>query len=111
MGDALAVALLVERGFKAEDFALFHPGGSLGKRLLLKVEDLMHSGEAIPLVGPDTLMSEALFVITAKRLGIVGVTDGRVPFQVLTDVICRAPEKGINILDKTAGELMRIPSG
>ncbi len=50
MGDALAVALLVERGFKAEDFALFHPGGSLGKKLLLRVEDLMHGGDGIPLV-------------------------------------------------------------
>ena len=50
MGDALAVALLVQRGFRAEDFAIFHPGGSLGKKLLLRVEDLMHSGEAVPLV-------------------------------------------------------------
>ena len=108
MGDALAVALLVERGFKAEDFALFHPGGSLGKRLLLKVEDLMHTGEAIPLVGLDTLMTEALFVITAKRLGIVGVTDGLGSLSgVITDGdLRRALEKGINIMDKTAGELM-----
>src|SRR5512140_3387521 len=74
MGDALAVALLVQRGFKAEDFALFHPGGSLGKKLLLRVEDLMHSGKAVPLVSEDTLMKEALFVITAKGLGVTGVT-------------------------------------
>jgi arabinose-5-phosphate isomerase len=108
MGDALAVALLVERGFKAEDFALFHPGGSLGKRLLLRVEDLMHIGEAVPLVGADTLMSEALFVITAKRMGVVGVKGERDSLVgVITDGdLRRALEKGINIMGKTAGELM-----
>jgi arabinose-5-phosphate isomerase len=108
MGDALAVALLVERGFKAEDFALFHPGGSLGKRLLLKVEDLMHKGEAVPLVDAGTLMSEALFVITAKRMGVVGVMGERCSLAgVITDGdLRRALERGINIMDKTAGELM-----
>ena len=77
MGDALAVALLVKRGFKAEDFALFHPGGALGKKLILRVEDLMHAGEAIPLVSEETLMRDALFVITAKGLGVTGVTATR----------------------------------
>ena len=62
MGDALAVVLLVSRGFKAEDFAMFHPGGTLGRRLLLKVEDIMHEGDALPLVASDTLMREALFI-------------------------------------------------
>lgn len=75
MGDALAVALLDERGFKAEDFALFHPGGALGKKLLLRVEDLMHSGSTIPLVPAETLLREALFEITSKKLGVTGVTD------------------------------------
>ncbi|RLB73533.1 MAG: D-arabinose 5-phosphate isomerase, partial [Deltaproteobacteria bacterium] len=64
MGDALAVALLDSRGFKVEDFALFHPGGALGKRLLLRVEDLMHVGDEIPLVAQETLLRDALFEIT-----------------------------------------------
>ena len=73
MGDALAVALLQEKNFRAEDFALFHPGGALGKRLLLRVEDLMHSGDAIPLVSMATTVKDALFEITNKKLGITGV--------------------------------------
>ena len=86
MGDALAVALLVKRGFRAEDFAIFHPGGSLGKKLLLQVEDIMHCGEAIPLVSEDVLMKDALFVITAKGLGVTGVTgEGGELRGVITD--------------------------
>jgi len=73
MGDALAVVLLEARGFKEEDFALFHPGGTLGKRLLLRVEDLMHVGDDIPLVAPETLLRDALFEITSKKLGVTGV--------------------------------------
>ncbi len=73
MGDALAVALLNERGFKAEDFALFHPGGALGKKLLLRVEDLMHVDTEIPLVAPETLLRDALFEITSKKLGVTGI--------------------------------------
>lgn len=108
MGDALAVALLVERGFSAEDFALFHPGGALGKKLLLRVEDLMHTGDAVPLVAADSLMREALFVITSRGLGITGVVD---PAGVLVGVITdgdlrRALEKGADILNETAGALM-----
>ncbi len=108
MGDALAVALLVERGFKAEDFALFHPGGSLGKRLLLRVEDLMHSGEAVPLVKEQTLMKEALFVITSKGLGVTGVTDQQGGLAgVITDGdLRRCLERGEDILQMTAGSLM-----
>ncbi|MDY0189618.1 MAG: KpsF/GutQ family sugar-phosphate isomerase [Desulfuromonas sp.] len=75
MGDALAVALLQEKNFQAEDFALFHPGGALGKRLLLRVDDLMHQGEEIPLVSEQTTVKEALFEITNKKLGITGVVD------------------------------------
>jgi arabinose-5-phosphate isomerase len=75
MGDALAVALLDERGFKADDFALFHPGGALGKKLLMRVEDLMQDGDEIPLVTQDTLLREALFEITSKQLGVTGVID------------------------------------
>jgi len=109
MGDALAVALLVERGFKAEDFAIFHPGGSLGKKLLLRVEDIMHSGSAIPLVAEDILMKEALFEITAKGLGITGVTDADgTLLGVITDGdLRRALERGEDILQATAGQMMK----
>jgi len=108
MGDALAVALLVQRGFKAEDFALFHPGGSLGKKLLLKVEDLMHTGNSIPLVHFDSLMREALFVITSRGLGITGVMDksGSLVGVITDGDLRRALERGVDILNTTAGELM-----
>lgn len=109
MGDALAVALLVQRGFKEEDFAIFHPGGSLGKKLLLRVEDLMHSGESIPLVTEETQMKEALFVITAKGLGVTGVTDkdGNLLGVITDGDLRRALERGEAILKITAGSLMR----
>ncbi len=108
MGDALAVALLLERGFKAEDFALFHPGGALGKRLILKVEDLMHTAKAMPLVQKDTPMREALFVITDKGLGITGVSSAAgALLGVITDGdLRRALEKGIDIINLPAGQLM-----
>jgi len=77
LGDALAVALLIQRGFNEEDFALFHPGGALGKRLLLRVEDLMHRGDDIPLVSEMTPVKEALFEITSKKLGITGVVNAQ----------------------------------
>ncbi len=109
MGDALAVALLVERGFKAEDFAIFHPGGSLGKKLLLRVEDLMHRDSAMPLVAESTLMKEALFEITAKGLGITGVvdSDGRLVGVITDGDLRRALERGEDILQTTAGHLMK----
>ncbi|HIJ87252.1 MAG TPA: KpsF/GutQ family sugar-phosphate isomerase [Desulfuromonadales bacterium] len=109
MGDALAVALLVKRGFKAEDFAIFHPGGSLGKKLILRVEDLMHSGEDIPLVQEDDLMKDALFVITAKGLGVTGVCDSSGALKgVITDGdLRRALEKGFDILNRRASEIMK----
>jgi len=108
MGDALAVALLVQRGFREEDFAIFHPGGSLGKKLLLRVEDLMHSGESIPLVTEDTQMKEALFVITSKGLGVTGVTDlaGNLLGVITDGDLRRALEQGEEILKITAGSLM-----
>ena len=110
MGDALAVALLVKRGFRAEDFAIFHPGGSLGKKLLLRVSDLMHTGEAIPLVSEETLMKEALFMITAKGLGVTGVTssDGALLGVITDGDLRRALEEGYDILGRRASELMRI---
>jgi arabinose-5-phosphate isomerase len=108
MGDALAVVLLVERGFKEEDFALFHPGGALGKRLLLRVEDLMHRGEAIPLVGTDTPLKEALFEITSKKLGITGIADGSGNLVgVFSDGdLRRCIAQGFEVLNRPVGEVM-----
>jgi arabinose-5-phosphate isomerase len=86
MGDALAVALLDARGFTSEDFARSHPGGRLGRRLLLRIEDLMHTGERLPRVGPDTLMSDALVEMTHKGLGMTAVVDdGNHLLGVFTD--------------------------
>lgn len=73
MGDALAVALLEARGFSADDFALSHPGGSLGRRLLLRISDVMHSGEQIPLVKLRARISDALLEISRKGLGMTGI--------------------------------------
>ena len=75
VGDALAVILLEKRGFKEEDFALRHPGGILGRKLLLHVGDLMHNGRELPLVSKDNPMKETLLEITSKRLGVTGVVD------------------------------------
>ena len=75
MGDALTVALWERRGVRPEDFALIHPGGALGRKLLLKVEDLMHRGEEVPRVAQDLTMREAIPIISGKRLGMAAVTD------------------------------------
>ncbi|TQV80178.1 KpsF/GutQ family sugar-phosphate isomerase [Exilibacterium tricleocarpae] len=75
MGDALAVALLEARGFTAEDFAFSHPGGALGRKLLLKVEDIMHVGGEVPRVQPSTPLSQALLEMTAKSLGMTSVVN------------------------------------
>ena len=75
MGDALAMALLQARGFSADDFALSHPGGSLGKRLLLRVHDVMHQGAALPRVRPDTPLRDAVLEISSKGLGMTAVVD------------------------------------
>lgn len=80
MGDALAISLLESRGFTREDFARSHPAGRLGRRLLLHIADIMHSGEAIPSVAEDASISQAIVEMTAKRLGMTAITgaDGRV---------------------------------
>jgi arabinose-5-phosphate isomerase len=75
MGDALAVAVLETRGFTEQDFALSHPGGNLGRRLLLRVSDIMHTGDAIPLVTTDASLKDTLLEMTAKGLGMAGVVD------------------------------------
>ena len=75
MGDALAIALLEARGFTAEDFAFSHPGGSLGRRLLLKVSDIMHTGSRLPVVPAGTELRSALLEVTSKGLGMTAITD------------------------------------
>jgi arabinose-5-phosphate isomerase len=75
MGDALAISLLESRGFTEEDFARSHPGGALGRRLLLLIDDLMHTGEAMPVVKPDTPLSGTLVEMTRKGLGMTAVVD------------------------------------
>ncbi len=75
MGDALSVALLQARGFTADDFARSHPGGSLGKKLLLKVEDIFHAGQAVPVVSESVSVREALIEVSAKKLGMTCVVD------------------------------------
>jgi arabinose-5-phosphate isomerase len=109
MGDAIAVALLVSRGFQAEDFAMFHPGGALGRRLLLKVEDIMHAGDQLPLVTLETLMREALFIITSKGLGITGVTaeDGALVGVITDGDLRRALGQGMDIINLPASALMQ----
>ncbi|BBB91575.1 MAG TPA: KpsF/GutQ family sugar-phosphate isomerase [Methylomusa anaerophila] len=110
LGDALAVALLSARKFTPEDFALYHPGGSLGRKLLLTVENIMWSGNDVPLVTPGKTVKEALFVITAKGLGATLVVEDlemRRLIGLITDGdIRRGLERGHNFLDKPVTELM-----
>lgn len=99
MGDALAIALLEVRGFTADDFALFHPGGTLGRRLLLRVEDVMYTHENIPHVLPDCPLDKALIEVTRKRLGMTTVLDphGKL-LGIFTDGdLRRALDQGIDV--------------
>ncbi|MBI5746972.1 MAG: KpsF/GutQ family sugar-phosphate isomerase [Nitrospirae bacterium] len=108
MGDALAIALLEKKGFKEEDFASFHPGGSLGKRLLMKVEDVMHKGDKIPVVSEDTLMKDAIYEISSKKLGVTIVKDkdDRVLGIITDGDLRRLLVKEVDILHKRAGDVM-----
>ncbi len=108
LGDALAVALLEKRGFEKADFARLHPGGAIGKRLLLKVSDLMRTGPANPLVDSGVSVKETLFRITAARAGAAGVIDGAGRLAgIFTDGdLRRAIEKDPGILDRAVGEAM-----
>ncbi len=104
LGDALAVALLERKGFTTEDFHRLHPGGKLGRRLL-KVSDLMHTGEAIPLTRPETPMSDAILVMTSKRFGCIGVVDGDGRLAgIITDGDLRR-NMGPDLLSRRAGEV------
>jgi arabinose-5-phosphate isomerase len=108
MGDALCMALVERRGFTVEDFAVLHPGGRLGKKLL-RVEDLMHTGDAVPRVGEETPMREVLFEMTRKRLGLTTVTaqDGTLLGMISDGDLRRQMERhGYGLLDRRAGECM-----
>jgi arabinose-5-phosphate isomerase len=107
LGDALAVALSEKRGFKEEDFANLHPGGKLGKQLA-RVETLMHSGEAVPRVASTTRMSEVIYEMSRKKLGMTTVVDGEILLGVISDGDLRRllEKRGKDVLDLTAAECM-----
>lgn len=105
LGDFIAIALLESKGFTALDFGVLHPGGQLGARLKF-VDDLMHSETALPLTGADTVMSEAIVVMTEKALGCLGVVDADGVLQgIITDGDLRR-NMGNGLLDRRAAEIM-----
>ncbi len=110
MGDALAVALLEARGFTAEDFAFSHPGGALGRRLLLKVEHVMHSGEQLPTVQRGTLLRDSLMEMTRKGLGMTAIleADGRLAGIFTDGDLRRTLDKPIDIRLATIDEVMTV---
>jgi arabinose-5-phosphate isomerase len=107
LGDALAVAVSLRKGFKAEDFAELHPGGKLGKQLA-KVRDLMHAGENVPAVTPETRMSDVIFEMSSKKLGMTTVQEGGKLRGVISDGDLRRllEREGGAALSRTAGEAM-----
>jgi arabinose-5-phosphate isomerase len=107
LGDALAVTLSEKRGFKEEDFANLHPGGKLGKRLA-RVESLMHSGDALPRVAPQTTMPDVIYEMSRKKLGVTAVVEGEKLVGIISDGDLRRllEKRGKDVLDLTAGEAM-----
>jgi arabinose-5-phosphate isomerase len=107
MGDALAVALLEKRGFKEQDFAQFHPGGTLGRRLLVKVRDLMHKGQGVPQVQEMVLGSEAILEMSAKKLGMTTVVSrtGALVGIITDGDLRRFLQQGGDFSKVTAGSL------
>ena len=107
MGDALAIALLEKRGFKDEDFAQFHPGGALGRRLLLKVCDVMHRGEAMPSVTGRATVRDAILEMTSKKLGMTTVVDeqNRLVGVITDGDLRRCLEKGIDVSTVKAADV------
>ncbi len=99
MGDALAIALLQARGFSAEDFALAHPGGTLGRKLLLRIGDIMHTGAEMPTVGPEGLLKEALVEMSRKGLGMTAIVDKeqRVVGIFTDGDLRRALDRGVDV--------------
>jgi len=112
MGDALAIALLEARGFTAEDFALSHPGGSLGRRLLLHVHDIMHKEDQVPAVTQDATVRDALMEMTAKGLGMTAVVDSKHrPVGIFTDGdLRRCLDRGVDVRAAKVAEVM-VPGG
>ncbi|WP_422910248.1 KpsF/GutQ family sugar-phosphate isomerase [Pseudomonas sp. MAC6] len=110
LGDALAIALLEARGFTAEDFAFSHPGGALGRRLLLKVENVMHTGDSLPRVSRGTSLRDALLEMTQKGLGMTVVTedDGRLAGIFTDGDLRRALDKGIDVRDALIDDVMTL---
>lgn len=110
MGDALAVTLMTLRGFTRDDFALSHPGGSLGRRLLLMVRDIMHTGEQLPIVQQDASIMDALVEMTAKKLGMTAVVDQQGQLAgIFTDGdVRRLLEKTIDIKQTSLLEVMTV---
>jgi len=108
MGDALAVAMLEQRGFTAEDFARSHPGGRLGRRLLLLIRDIMHSGDTLPRVGDDVQLVDALMEMSRKGLGMTAVVDQQDKLVgIFTDGdLRRAVDQGVDIYHSKVGDLM-----
>jgi arabinose-5-phosphate isomerase len=111
LGDALAIALLEARGFTAEDFAFSHPGGALGRRLLLKVEHVMHAGADLPRVQRGTSLREALLEMTRKGLGMTMVIepDGHLAGVFTDGDLRRTLDKGIDVRDAGIDEVMTVP--
>lgn len=109
MGDAIAMALMEEKKFTSQDYALFHPGGALGRKLLLTVGDVMHSGEDNPIVKISATVKDALFEMTAKGLGAVSVVNADKKFVgLVTDgIIRRALEKNKNFIDEPVEHIMK----
>jgi arabinose-5-phosphate isomerase len=107
LGDALAVVLSEKRGFKEEDFANLHPGGKLGKRLA-RVDSLMHSGDALPRVSPSTKMSDVIYEMSRKKLGVTAVVKGEKLVGIVSDGDLRRllEKRGKDGMDLTAGEAM-----
>jgi arabinose-5-phosphate isomerase len=107
LGDALAVTLSERRGFKEEDFANLHPGGKLGKRLA-RVESLMHTGDALPCVGPATRMPDVIYEMSRKKLGVTAVVEGERLVGIISDGDLRRllEKRGKDVMDLTAGEAM-----
>jgi arabinose-5-phosphate isomerase len=107
LGDALAVSLSERRGFKEEDFANLHPGGKLGKRLA-RVESLMHSGEALPCVAPETKMPDVIYEMSRKKLGVTAVVEREKLIGIISDGDLRRllEKRGKDVMDLTAGEAM-----
>ncbi|KJY81406.1 D-arabinose 5-phosphate isomerase [Vibrio galatheae] len=110
MGDALAVSIMQARGFTAEDFALSHPGGALGRKLLLKLSDIMHSGADLPLVTPNTVVRDALLEVSQKGLGMTAVVDDHQQLVgIFTDGdLRRILDKRIDIHSALIGEVMTV---